>query len=111
MNYAGLDGSLLCLDQLLRHLQQEHDRRKIIEDKAKTNVLGITLAFSAILASVTLTSGVAEATKRNLDEVLWIFIVLQFLGTVFLLLGGGFALRTLRISKIYMWTLERETLR
>ena len=107
-SYEGLDGSLLCLDQLLRHLQQEHERRRIIEDKAKTNVLGITLAFSAILASVTLTSGVAEATKRNLDEGMWIFMALQFVGIVFLLFGGGFALGALRISKIYMWTLETE---
>lgn len=102
------EGLQLCLDQLLRHLQQEYERRQIIEDKAKTNILGTTLAFSAILASVALTSGVVEAAKQNLLWILWGFIAFQFVGIVFLLLGGWFALRTLRISEIYMWTLEDE---
>ena len=51
-NYVNLDHPLFDLDVLLRHLHQEQARRQIIEDKARTNILGITLAFTVILASV-----------------------------------------------------------
>ncbi len=94
----------LPLDRLLRHLQQEDEGRRSIEDKAKTNVLGITLA-SAMLAFV---PRVAAAVTHNPNWALWAFIVLQVAGIVFLLLGGGLALRTLRIEVIHLWALQDE---
>lgn len=103
-----LEGSLLGLEQLLRYLQQEHERRRVVEDKAKTNVLGITLAFSVILASAALAFGNIEDIKKSLDWAFWIFITIQFAGIVFLLLGGMFALSALRISTVYTWNLEDE---
>ena len=107
-NYGKQEHPLLSLHELLVHLQREHDRRRIIEDKAKTNVLGITLAFSAILASVALMPRIVEAARHSPDWAIWAFIGLQLLAIVFLLIGGWLALRALRIAEIHVWTLADE---
>ncbi len=102
---------LLTIDRLLAYLQQENERRQILEDKAKTNILGITLAFSAILASVALVPRITEAAEHSpgwIIWVFWVFIGLQVFGIIFLLLGGWLALHTLRVSKFYTWTLDDE---
>ena len=98
----------LSLDVLLRHLNQEHDRRRIIEDKAKTNVLGITLAFSAMFAGVALISSSSAVRECSVHLPLWMLLVSLFIGGLFLLRGGALALSALRIAKIYTWALEDE---
>ena len=107
-NYQEPEFPLLDLDALLRHLHEEHARRQIIEDKAKTNILGITLAFTVILASVAFAPRIAEVAENNATWMLWPFIGFQLLGIGFLIIGGWLALSTLRIAKVYIWTLEDE---
>ena len=107
-NYGEQESPLLDLDALLRHLHQEQARRQIIEDKAKTNILGITLAFTVILASVAFAPHIVEAAANNATWMLWAFIGFQLLGIGFLIMGGWLALSTLRIAKVYIWTLEDE---
>ena len=107
-NYREQDFPLLDLDALLRHLHQEQSRRQIIEDKAKTNILGITLAFTVILASVAFAPRIAGVAENNGNWMLWTFIGFQLLGIGFLIIGGWLALSTLRIAKVYIWTLEDE---
>ena len=107
-NYEEQEFPLLDLDALLRHLHQEQARRQIIEDKAKTNILGITLAFTVILASVAFAPRIAGVAENNATWMLWAFIGFQLLGIGFLIIGGWLALSTLRIAKVYIWTLEDE---
>ena len=99
---------LLDLDALLRHLHQEQARRQIIEDKAKTNIVGITLAFTVILASVAFAPRIAEVSENNATWILWAFIGFELLGILLLIIGGWLALSTLRTAKVYIWTLEDE---
>ena len=100
---------LLDLADLLRHLNQEQARRETIEEKAKTNVLGITLAFTVTLASLAFAPRVIEEVARNdADWVIWAFMAFQLIGIAFLLLGGSLALTTLRIATTHVWTLEDE---
>lgn len=108
LSYEEPEFPLLDLDALLRHLRQEQARRQIIEDKAKTNILGITLAFTVILASVAFAPRIAEVAQNNAAWILWAFIGLELLGILFLIAGGWLALNALRIAKTYVWTLEDE---
>lgn len=107
-SYEEPEFPLLDLDALLRHLHQEQARRQIIEDKAKTNILGITLAFTVILASVAFAPRIAEVAENNAAWILWAFIGFQLVGIGFLLAGGWLALSALRIAKTYIWTLDDE---
>ena len=99
---------LFDLNDLLRHLHEEQARRQIIEDKAKTNILGITLAFSVILATVAFAPRIADIGKENPNWVIWAFMALQLYGILFLLTGGWLALKTLRVARNYIWTLQDE---
>ena len=107
-SYEEPEFPLLDLDALLRHLHQEQARRQIIEDKAKTNILGITLAFTVILASVAFAPRIAEVAENNAAWIFWAFIGFQLVGIGFLLAGGWLALSALRIAKTYIWTLDDE---
>ena len=55
--------SQLSVDVLMRHLEEELARRIAIEEKAKTNVLGITLAFSAMLVAIALMSSSSNVSE------------------------------------------------
>ena len=99
---------LFDLDVLLRHLKDEQGRRQIIEDKAKTNILGITLAFTVILATVAFAPRISAIGKDNPDGFIWAFMALQLYGIIFLIVGGWLALTALRVAKNYIWTLEDE---
>ena len=107
-NYENPDHPLFHLDVLLRHLHQEQARRQIIEDKAKTNILGITLAFTVILASVAFAPRIVEITESISHWAIWTILAFQLSGIGFLLAGGWLALRTLRVAKNYIWTLRDE---
>ena len=99
---------LLDLDDLLRHLHEERARRQIIEDKAKTNILGITLAFTVVLATVAFAPRITALSKDNPDWAIWAFIALQLYGILSLIAGGWLALKTLRVARNYIWTLQDE---
>ena len=93
---------------LMRHLEEELIRRRVIEEKAKTNILGITLAFSAMFAGVALISSNSTVSEPSIDWQVWALLVSLFIGGLFLLAGGALALSALRIAKTYTWTLEDE---
>ena len=95
-------------DVLIRHLEQELSRRIVVEDKAKTNVLGITLSFSAMFAGAALISSSSAVGEFSVDWLVWVLLTLLFIGMLFLLAGGALALSALRIAKIHTWTLEDE---
>ena len=100
------DGAALpSEDAMLQYLDQEMARRRIIEDKAKTNALAITLALSAMLAGIALVGNLPDASNTLLDKLVWLVMVSQFLGIIFLLVGGLLALRALGVVPTQMWTL------
>ena len=76
-------------DVLRRQLEEEGTRRETIEDKAKTNVLGITLGFSAMFAGVALVSPTAAAGEPSTGWQGCALLVLLFIGGLFLLVGGA----------------------
>ena len=94
------------MHDMLQYLEKEMSRRRIIEDKAKTNALAITLALSAMLAGVALVGSLADSGGSPLDWLVWVVIPLQVTGIVFLLIGGLLALNALRVVPTQMWTVE-----
>ena len=96
-------------DVLLGFLNQEQARRRSIEEKAKTNVLAITIAFSAMIAGVAIASEIAGIANRSAGWMVWPIIASQSVGIVFLLTGGVVALNALRVTDTYMWTLRLES--
>ena len=99
---------LFDLNVLLRHMHEEQGRRQNIEDKAKTNILGITLAFTVILATVAFAPRITDAGKDITDWFICTFMALQLYGIFFLITGGWLALKTLRVARNYIWTLQDE---
>ena len=93
---------------LIGYLDQEQSRRRTIEEKAKTNVLAITIAASAMIAGVAVASEVAGIHERCAGWIVWPVVVAQGIGIIFLLAGGIVALNALRVAETYMWTLGRE---
>lgn len=96
----------VCL--LMRQLEEELSLRSVIEDKAKTNVLGITLAFSAVFAGVALLSSSIVAHDVCVGWLVWTYLSTLFIGALFLAAGGVLALSALRIAYVYTWSIEDE---
>ena len=93
---------------LMSQLEEELSRRSVIEEKAKTNVLGITLAFSAMFAGVALISSSCVVCDIGVRWFVWPFLSTLFIGAIFLSAGGVLALSALRIEQVYSWSLEDE---
>ena len=106
--YRNDERSQLPEDVMMRHLEQELSRRLVVEEKAKTNVLGITLAVSAMFAGAALISSSSAVGEFSVAWLVWVLLALLFIGVLFLLAGGALALSALRIAKIHTWTLEDE---
>ena len=100
--------SALSQNVLMRHLEEEFSRQLVIEEKAKTNVLGITLAFGAMFAGAAFISSSSAVGEMGAEWLNWVFLGLFFIGVLFLLIGGVLALSSLRIARIYTWTSEDE---
>lgn len=82
--------------------------KSAIESKAKSNMLGITLAFSIIFASFGLMMSESAQSLLLGFRVIIVFIPI-FIGVLYLLLGGIAALQALQIGKWYDLSLEEET--
>ena len=95
---------------LIGFMDQEQSRRRLIEEKAKTNVLAITIAVSAMIAGMAVASEVAGVNERCTGWIVWPVMAAQGIGIAFLLAGGIVALKALRVAETYMWTLGREKL-
>ena len=108
VTYGDSPSSMVPKSVLLGFLEQEQTRRRTIEEKAKTNVLAITIAFSAMIAGVAVASEIAGIADRSAGWMVWPIIVSQSVGIAFLLAGGLVALNTLRVAETYMWTLRLE---
>ena len=72
--YRGDGRSRLPENILMRHLEQELTRRMVVEEKAKTNVLGITLAFGAMFAGSALSPSISGFSGFGVDWLVWVLV-------------------------------------
>ena len=99
----------LRLKTLKRDLEMEHTRRQVIEEKAKTNVFGITIV-TAIFAGIILLS--FNIINSNSLSALWtVPLALLCIAMMYLLTGGLVALSALRMQKVALWTADKETMK
>lgn len=90
---------------LNRFEERELERRRSLEDKAKANVLGITLAFSVLTASLSFWLDGPDRLPGG-DRVRVGLLISVLVGWLFLLTGGLHALRALAVGRVYVLTPE-----
>ena len=94
-------------DAIRRHLDSAAQRLKSIEDKARANLLGITIGIAVLFSVFDLFAGGELAA--SVPE--WLPILLLFLFAVsvfYLLVGGMMALEALRLRPVFMPSLREE---
>lgn len=95
------------LTAMLRYHDEERDRRRRIEEKARAGLLAITLAFSVIFAGLGVMKSQAggSALTGNWSLVLLVFLIA---GVVYLFGAGLAALRAMGIGRVYAMDLGKE---
>ena len=73
-------------DDLKKLYEYEHTRKRDFEDKAKTNVIGVTIAVSLIMGSCTMIQNIDG--KYNNVIVSISSVVLFFLSVIYMLIAG-----------------------
>ena len=89
----------LTLEDVWRYVAFEVERRKSIDDKAKANLVAITIGFAVVFASLNFVG----TKKSDVVGGLWEIsaFVLLILGVCYLIYGGLKAIDALQISRIY----------
>jgi len=91
----------LSIEDVRKYLSAEAERRKSVEDKAKSNLVGITIGFPVVFA------GLNFLTNEQIRAVVsgpWAYATLASLaiGVIYLIYGGLKALTALQIARVYM---------
>ncbi|MTV47892.1 hypothetical protein GJ688_02700 [Heliobacillus mobilis] len=90
------------LDRLEKLYSKEQERRKTIEDKAKVNVTGITLALTLLSSSITFLNGTKTSNIKLEHGVTEDILLLLFLSTfIYLFLGALDAIKALQLGLVY----------
>lgn len=97
---------LLPVEDMLWFSDREDKRRSAIEEKAKSNLLAITLTITIMVASLIFLHRIDEAFGPGMEWGRWLFAVAQIMSIAFFVAGGWFALHALRVQPIHMWTLD-----
>lgn len=108
--YQKDERSQLSDQVVMPYLDESRSQRIRIEDKARTNVLGLTLAFTAMFAGIALVSSSSTVRDINANWSLWLLLALLCVGVSFLFMGGWLALMALRVAGNYVWTPWHETI-
>jgi hypothetical protein len=90
----------LTLDDLRRYVSFDMERRKSIEDKAKANLLAITIGFTVLFASLNVVGKRAWDVAVGRPWTVSSFIFLT-IGVSYLIYGGLKAIDALQIARIY----------
>ena len=105
----------LTLDDVRRYVASEAERRKSLEDKAKANLVAITIGFTVLFASINF---FAKKESNTPIRGLWAAALFIFLmiGVCYLLYGGLKAIDSLQLRSVYNPSPEddsglRETMR
>lgn len=91
---------------LQKYLDNENVRRKGIEDKAKTNLLGITLAFSVLFAGLSAAQTKSAGPHGTVLGILAMMVLA--IGVAFLILGGLQAHAAMQVGRVYTLSPEHE---
>lgn len=90
----------LSSDSIERYEQMEHERKRSIENKAKNNLLGVTLAFSILSMGAGLWAR-EKWTLEGVSDGAFLPIGLMLIALVYFLWGGGQALSAMRVGQSY----------
>lgn len=88
-----------------RYYDCETNRHRILEDKARTSLVGLTLSVSVLVAGSTLLRNVPVSAGHRL-----LLVALLVAGVVYLLAGVAAALMVLRVAQFYRPKLEEANL-
>ena len=90
----------LTLDDLRRYVSSEDERRKSIEDKAKSNLVAITIGFPVLFAGLNF---LVNNDARSIISGIWAIgaLTLLILGVVYLIYGSLKALDALQVAPVY----------
>lgn len=90
----------ISIQTLLDLNQKELERKKIIDDKAKNNLIGITASIMLITPTIFLINSGYFLSLFNWTYGI-LFVVSLGLGFIYLTIGGLCALSSLRVGKMY----------
>ncbi len=94
-------------DAIQRHQESAGQRLGSIEDKARANLLGITIGITVLFSGFNLTAGGGSAALVP-EWVRTPILVLFAVAVCYLLTGGIMALEALRLKPMYMPSLREE---
>lgn len=82
-------------------LLKEADRKKIIEDKAKTNVTAVTIAIALVTTILTMFNGTNTYSFLMTKSLTIYMVIVGILGFLYLVISGLCAFRALQLGPIY----------
>jgi hypothetical protein len=90
----------LTADDLRRYTTFDAERRRSVDDKARANLVSITVGFTVLLVGLNV---VGKSELKAPMEGWWgiLFLALFMLGVVYLMYGGLKALEALQIAKVF----------
>lgn len=96
----------LSADVIRRHEEAAAQRLRAIEDKARANLLSITIGVAVLFAGLDLLEGGGLGVKL---PVLQVLVPLCFVAAVlYFLLGGLMAIKALEVARVFVPRLEEE---
>lgn len=95
------------INVLEKHLTKNLTIRKVVEDKAKSNLIGITLSISVLFTGFGFILK-NETFMVNFVLLKYIIIGLLLLSVLYLLLSGWSALKCLIVEKLYDLSIDEE---
>jgi hypothetical protein len=98
----------LTIDDIKRHLTFEAERRKSIEDKAKANLIAITIGFTVLFAGLTFFQTKQASDLLSTSGARFLSGMMLVAGVVYMIYGGLMALDALRIARTYSPSPEDE---
>jgi endonuclease YncB( thermonuclease family)/F0F1-type ATP synthase assembly protein I len=80
---------------------KEAERKKTIEDKAKTNVTAVTIAIALVTTVLTVINGVNTYSFFNTQPLSVYLLGIVMLGFIYLVISGFSAFRALQLGNVY----------
>ncbi len=87
------DGENITIASLKQKYKDTYDAKNKLEDKAKTNVIGITIAITLIMGSV----GILSTIEAKYSSIIfqWVAFLMFFIAILYLLVAGILAIKVL----------------
>ena len=94
-------------DAIQRHLESAAQRLRSIEDKARANLLGITIGIAVLFSGFTLAAGGGSAALMH-GWIRALLLLLFAIAVCYLLTGGIMALEALRLRPVFMPSIRED---